>query len=262
MTRELEGQRAFVTGASSGIGQACAYALAKEGAAVVVHGRTVEKLSETLTTLRDLRAPAFPIVADFEDEAAIKPMCDEAMGLLGGIDIVVNNAGMDLGAYSVIDTDPAAWDTLYRVNLKAYFLVSKYLGRRMVDQKRGGRFIFIGSIAGKIAQAELAHYNSAKIAVIGLARSFAAEMGAHGITVNTICPGFTETKLNAIIFQDMAQQTGRRYEEIHDEAMMNNMLKAVIMPEDIGHLCAFLASPRARCITGQDINVCAGMCLW
>jgi NAD(P)-dependent dehydrogenase (short-subunit alcohol dehydrogenase family) len=259
---ELSGKRAFVTGASSGIGQAVAIAMAKEGADVAVHGRSLDALGETVQAIGAAGAKAVPVIADFADEASVKPICAEALDGLGGIDIVVNNAGMDLGGYNVVDTNEADWDQLYQVNLKTYFLISKYTAPTMIGQKTGGRFINVGSIGGKIAQAGLAHYNSAKMAITGFGRSFAAEMGEHAITVNTICPGFTETKLNSIIFNDMAKESGRPYDEIHDEEMLGNMLHMLILPDDIAHLAVFLASDKARAITAQDINVCAGLCLW
>ena len=259
---ELSGKRAFVTGASSGIGQAVAIAMAKEGANVAVHGRSLDALGETVQAIGAAGAKAVPVIADFADEASVKPICAEALDGLGGIDIVVNNAGMDLGGYNVVDTGEADWDQLYQVNLKTYFLISKYTAPTMIGQNTGGRYINVGSIGGKIAQAGLAHYNSAKMAIAGFGRSFAAEMGEHAITVNTICPGFTETKLNSIIFNDMAKESGRPYDEIHDEEMLGNMLHMLILPDDIAHLAVFLASDKARAITAQDINVCAGVCLW
>ena len=259
---QLSKKRAFVTGASSGIGQAIAIGMAKEGADVAVHGRNLEALADTIQAIEAAGTKAVPVVADFADEASVKPICKEALEGLGGIDIVVNNAGMDLGGYNVAETDEADWDLLYQVNLKTYFLVSKYTAPTMIEQKAGGRYINVGSIGGKIAQPGLAHYNSAKMAVTGFGRSFAAEMGEHGITVNTICPGFTETKLNSIIFNDMAKESGRPYDEIHDEEMLGNMLKTLILPDDIANLAVFLASDKARAITAQDINVCAGLCLW
>ena len=259
---QLSDRRAFVTGASSGIGQAIAIEMAKEGANLAVHGRSLEKLGDTIQAIEAAGSKAVPLVADFEDESSIKPMCANALAGLGGIDIVVNNAGMDLGGFNVVDTDEAGWDMLYQVNMKTYFLVCKYTAPAMIEQKTGGRIINVGSIGGKLAQASLAHYNSAKMAVTGFGRSFAAEVGEHGITVNTICPGFTETKLNSIIFNDMAKESGRSYDEIHDEEMLGNMLKMLIMPDDIAHLAVFLATDKARAITGQDINVCAGLCLW
>jgi NAD(P)-dependent dehydrogenase (short-subunit alcohol dehydrogenase family) len=259
---QLSEKRAFVTGANSGIGQAIAIGMAKEGANVAVHGRSLEKLEDTIQAIEATGAKAVPVIADFADESSIKPMCDEALAGLSGVDIVVNNAGMDLGVYNVVDIEEVGWDLLYQVNLKTYFLISKYTAPTMIEQKTGGRYINIGSIGGKIAQAGIAHYNSAKMAVTGFGRCFAAEMGEHGITVNTICPGFTETKLNTIMFKDMAEQSGRPYDEIHDENMLNNMLKMLIVPDDIAHLAVFLATEKARAITGQDINVCAGICLW
>lgn len=259
---QLSGKRAFVTGANSGIGQAIAIEMAKEGANVAVHGRSLEKLEDTIRAIEATGSKAVPLVADFEDESTIKPMCTDALRELGGIDIVVNNAAMDLGGVNVVDIDGVGWDTLYQVNMKTYFLVSKFTAPAMIEQKTGGRFINVGSVGGKLAQAGLAHYNSAKMAVTGFGRSFAAEVGEHGITVNTICPGFTETKLNSIIFNDMARETGRPYDEIHDEEMLGNMLKMLILPADIAHLAVFLASDKARAITAQDINVCAGLCLW
>src|SRR5688572_3167589 len=194
MESGLSGKRALVTGASRGIGQAVAQALATEGVMVAVHARTAARAKETLDVIKTAGGRAFAVEADLEKPEEIRSMCEQAIRQLGGIDIVVNNAGVaDLG--SVTEMDERLWDSTMNVNLKAPFLVCKHTLPTMIDQKKGGSVLFTSSTNGKTADANWSAYNASKHGLIGLMRCLAAELGPHNIRVNAVCPGWAETKM-------------------------------------------------------------------
>ena len=261
MTNQLQGARALVTGAASGIGRAIAVAFAREGATVAVHARDERRAAETLGEIAKAGGKAFPAIADIADSGQVKRMCEAAIDRLGGMDIVVNNAGIaDFGR--VVDMDEAQLDRIMTVNLKAPFLVAKHVLPRMIEQKRGGSIIFVASTNGKTADAEWSAYNSSKHGLLGLSKCLAAEVGREQIRVNAICPGWIETDMAKDCFRTIAEQTGKPFEELYDDGMRTNMMRALIPTEDVANMAVYLASERARFITGQSMNVDAGLCYW
>ncbi|MDP7344498.1 MAG: SDR family NAD(P)-dependent oxidoreductase, partial [Alphaproteobacteria bacterium] len=141
MTGELAGKRALVTGAASGMGRAIAESYAREGAVVAVQARSVERAGETLAAIKAAGGTAFTVAADLTDSAAIEAMCKDAIGRLGGIDIVMNNAGV-ADYKKVVDMDESFWDHIMDVNLKAPFLVAKFTLPTMIEQGSGGVQLF------------------------------------------------------------------------------------------------------------------------
>jgi len=262
MIRDLEGKRALVTGAASGIGRAIAIAFAREGATVAVHARSEERAKETIDEITAKRGAAFAAAAELRDPIAIKTMCEEAVGRMGGIDIVVNNAGID-ECVSAIEMSEETWDRILNINLKAAFLVSKYTLPTMIEKSQGGRMIFISSTNGKKAIPLFSAYNTSKHGLIGFARTLAAEVGDQGITVNTICPGWVDTQMAVDYHKRRSEEIGVTFEAFWQESMADtNMLKVIIAPEDVADCAVFLASKKARCITAQAINLCGGLCYW
>ena len=261
MGSQLQGTRALVTGAASGMGRAIAQAFAREGAHVAVHARSIERARETLDGISAAGGNAFAVAADLADTAQIRRMCGEALERLGGIDCIVNNAGVADTA-SVIEMEEPFWDRVLSVNLKAPFLVCKHTLPRMLEQGRGGTVIFIASTNGKTADAGWSAYNSSKHGLLGLMRCLAAEVGRQQVRVNAICPGWIETKMAVALHEKMAREAQRSFEAVYDESMRFNMMKALIPAEDVAEMALFLASDRGRYITGQSINVDAGLCYW
>lgn len=255
---DLSDKRALVTGASSGIGAAIAEAYAAAGARVAVHARTLEKAGPTLERIQASGGRAFAVAADLEDSAAIAAMCAAALDGLGGIDIVMNNAGIAAGG-RVADMDEVTWDRVMRVNLKAPFLIAKLTVAAMIAQGRGGRQLFISSTGAKIAEAEASAYNASKAGMNAFVRCFAAEVGAQGITVNAICPDWVDTPMARRDFE-RSLAAGESFEEVYERGMRDNMQHTMIEPVDVANLAVYLASDQARRITGQAINVCAGAC--
>ena len=261
MSNELQDARALVTGAASGIGRAIAVAFAREGATVAVHARDADRARETLEEISQAGGKAFPIAADLSDSLQIEKMCAAAIDRLGGIDIVVNNAGVAAMA-RVVDMEESLWDQTMTINLKAPFLVSKHTMPQMLEQKHGGSLLFIASTNGKTADAEWTAYNSSKHGLLGFAKCLAAEMGPEGIRVNAICPGWIETKMATDLHKTLAEQSGKPFAEIYDESMRFNMMSALIPSQDIADMAVYLSGARGRYITGQAINVDAGLCYW
>ncbi len=190
---KLTGKRCLVTGAGRGIGQAIALAFAREGAAVAILDRTPEASQETLAALRQLGATAEAVSADVADEAAVTAAIAAADAALGGIDVLVNNAGIDTTS-RLIDMPVAMWDEMMAVNLRSVFLCTRAVLPGMIE-RRWGRVISISSQLAHKGAADMAHYAAAKAGVIGFTRSLAYEVAKDGITVNAICPGPVDTAL-------------------------------------------------------------------
>ena len=255
---DLSSKQALITGASSGIGAAIAEVFAASGARVAVHARTLGKAAATLERIAAAGGDAFAVEADLEDAAAVGEMCRAALRGLGGIDIVVNNGGYYAPA-SVVEMGEGLWRRTMATNLTAPFLVTQLTLPAMIEQGRGGRQLYTSSVSAKIAEADSTAYNASKAGVNSFVRCLALEVGRHGITANAICPGWVDTPMARNAFADMLEE-GQTLDEAYAQGMGDNPLGAVIKPADIAHLAAFLASDKGRCITGQAINVCAGLC--
>jgi 3-hydroxybutyrate dehydrogenase len=261
MNLELEGKRALVTGAASGMGRSIAMAFANEGATVAVHARTLDRANEVVDKIKQANGKAVAVVADLFDNTAIKQMCDDTISKLDGIDIVVNNAGA-VSKAPLTETLEEEWDRIMQVNLKAPFLISQYLVPSMRLNANGGRLIFNSSVAAKLPDPIGSAYNASKAGVLGLVRSLAAELGNDGITVNAICPGWIDTPMAEKLHEEMySAESGKSLEEFYDGSIRGNMLGARITPENIAEFALYLASDKGRFMTAQAFNVCAGICL-
>ncbi len=259
MRIDLRGKRALVTGAASGIGEATAIAFAAAGAAVAVHARCIEQASPTVEKIKAAGGEAFAVAADLAEESAIKVMCNEAVQGLAGIDIVMNNAGVhDLADF--VDTDQQTWDRIMAINLDAPRLISQLTVPIMIAQGTGGRQLYTSSLSAIMAEVQSSAYCASKAALNSMARCLAIEVGQYGITVNTLNPGWVDTPMGRAGFELM-QEEGRFLDNEIESGMSDNMLGIVVKPKDISAMATFLASELGRCITGQDINICAGMSL-
>jgi len=262
MDTQLNGKRALITGASSGLGRAIAEAMAAEGATIAVHARSEAKAKDTLDAIANAGGSAFAVTADMTATGEIEAMCKTALDKLGGIDVVVNNAGV-YDYMSVPEMTEEQWDWVIDTDLKAPFLVTKYTLPAMQSQGEGGSQIYIASTNGKTADGLFSAYNAAKHGLIGFARCVAAEVGEQAIRANCICPGWIDTKMAASFHKEWSDENKVNYDEFWQESMADsNMLKRVGEPRDIGDFAVYLASERGRFITGQAINICGGLCYW
>jgi NAD(P)-dependent dehydrogenase (short-subunit alcohol dehydrogenase family) len=262
MDTQLTGKRALVTGAASGMGKAIAEAFAGEGATVAVHARSIERAQETIDSITSAGGECLAVAADLMKASEIASMCADAIKGLGGIDIVVNNAGV-YDYVSVPDMTEEQWDWIVGTDMKAPFLVTKHTLPTMLKQGNGGCLIYNASTNGKTADGLFSAYNAAKHGLIGFARCVAAEVGEHRINVNTICPGWVDTKMAVDFHTKWSKDNKLDYDEFWQEDMADtNMLHRIGEPRDIADFAVYLASERGRFIHGQAINVCGGLCYW
>ena len=242
----LAGRIALITGASQGIGRACALELARSGASVALAARNIDKLAEVAAEIAAAGGTARPFVLDVSSEGSIKDCAKAVIAHFGGVHILVNNAGItrDILALRMKKKD---WDDVLTTNLTGAFLLTQAVMSTMV-KNRWGRIINITSVVGETGQAGQANYAASKAGLIGLTKSLARELASRTITVNAIAPGYIETAMTAILTND--QKT----------AMTQHIpLGRVGTDTDIAHAVAFLASEEASYITGHTLDVNGGM---
>jgi len=257
MDTSLNGKRALVTGAGDGIGRAVAEALAREGAAVAVHGRNEARIAATLGAIEGAGGSAVPALADLTDEDAIDVMCAGVLDALGGLDILINNAGI-CSLQETPDMTPETWKSILATNLTAPFLISRALYPALVESGADASVIFISSIAADAHAAGWGAYAASKNGLNAFMHCLADELGAHGVRVNTIAPGWVETKMAQQLHKGIAAAAGAPYQALYDGNMRGNMLRALLTPDSIGDMAVFLASARGRFITAQTLAVCGG----
>ncbi len=259
----LTGRVALVTGASQGIGRACALKLAKCGASVGLVARNQQKLEEVaqeVTVVVRAGTPAPPesqiggakgvparaFVADVGNEDQIKSVFKVVLAEFGKIDILVNNAGITRDQL-IMRMKRADWDAVLNINLTSAYLCSQQAISSMLKQ-RWGRIINITSVFGQTGQAGQANYAASKAGLIGLTMAIAREVGSRNITCNAVSPGFIETAMTSVLSEELKQS-----------ALQAIPLRRIGTPEDVARCVAFLASEEAGYITGHVLNVNGGM---
>jgi 3-oxoacyl-[acyl-carrier protein] reductase len=242
----LSSRVALVTGASQGIGRACALKLAKEGARLAVAARNQEKLNELVAEIMAAGGEAAAFTLDVADEDQVKPTVKAAIAQFGKIDILVNNAGITRDQL-VMRMKRADWDAVLQTNLtSAYLCIQQVIGSML--KQRWGRIINITSVFGQMGQAGQANYAASKAGLIGLTMAIAREVGSRNITCNAVAPGFIETAMTAVLS-----------EELKRTAVQQIPLGRVGSPDDVASAVAFLASDDASYITGHVLNVNGGI---
>ncbi|HEY5380401.1 MAG TPA: SDR family NAD(P)-dependent oxidoreductase [Pseudolabrys sp.] len=248
----LDGRHVLITGGGTGIGAAIARALAVEGAALSLAGRRKEPLEAMAKELPTATA----IVADVTSEEDCAAMAKAAREAHGPIDIVIANAGMAASAPAG-KIDLQHWQQVIDVNLTGAFLtVSAALAN--VTRAPGGRIVFIASTAGLKGYSYVAAYVAAKHGVVGLMRALSLELAGKGVTVNAVCPGFTDTPLLEAAAGNIAAKTGRSAEQSRAELAKDNAHGRLVTPEEVAQSVLFLCSPGASSINGQAIAVTGG----
>ncbi len=256
---KLAGKNALVTGATKGIGRAIALAFAKEGAGLIVTGRNTSELTSLEQEVRGLGGVCHTVAADLAEPEAASNVWDFAKQAGGDIHILVNNAGMGSSAKPMLvaEYDDEFWTQMLYVNLTVpYILIRKALPEMI--QRQHGRIINVASINGKIPSVYGCAYAASKHGLLGLTKTVAVENVGHGITANSICPGPVATLLNDIRVQFDAEQAGRSFEE--QEKTMTGLGRRLV-PEEIAPLAVYLASDDAATMTGQSLNIDAGICM-
>jgi NAD(P)-dependent dehydrogenase (short-subunit alcohol dehydrogenase family) len=254
MTHFWPGAHALVTGAGSGIGAATAVALAKAGVRVSIAGRRIEALKTTATLLGD-RAGAV-VAIDVTNEPAVTEGIAKIEAGAGPIDILVNNAGKASSA-PFDKTGAALWSDMLASNLSSVFLVTHAVLPGMAKRGRG-RVINVASTAGLVGYAYVSAYVAAKHGVIGLTRSLALEYARRGVTVNAVCPGYTDTPLVADAAANIVAKTGRSESEARAALAKVNPMQRLVAPEEVADTILWLASEGASSINGQAVAVAGG----
>jgi NAD(P)-dependent dehydrogenase (short-subunit alcohol dehydrogenase family) len=253
----LDGKAAIVTGAGAGIGKACARKLAQEGAAVVVAERSESDGTSAAEKILASGGQALFVRCDVSIEQDVKTLINRTVEIYGTLDILVNNAGVPGSVKPVSDLSLKEWRSAMSINLDGTFLCCKYALPVMMEKKTGV-IINMASVSGKRPMPLRSVYTTAKMGVIGLTRTLAAEVGSFNIRVNAICPGSVTGERQQTVFEGIMRSTGTSLEEVRKMKAESAALKSFVEPEDVASLVVFLASDESRKITGQDINVCAG----
>ncbi|MGH8459175.1 MAG: 3-oxoacyl-[acyl-carrier-protein] reductase [Nevskiales bacterium] len=242
----LEGRVALVTGASQGIGRACALELAAAGASIAAAARNEEKLAEVVREIASRGGQAAAFRMDVASEDDVKAAVKAALDGFGKVDILVNNAGVTRDQL-VMRMKRADWDSVLATNLTgAYLCIQQVIGSML--KQRWGRIINITSIFGQIGQAGQANYSASKAGLIGLTKAVAREVASRNITVNAIAPGYIETDMTRDISEDARKA-------LFDSIPMQRIGR----PEDVAAAALFLASEGAGYVTGQVLQVNGGL---
>ena len=235
----FEGQRALVTGATSGIGRAVALQLARDGAEVLVHGRDAARGAQTVNEITEAGGKASFVAADLEDAADVRRLADD----VGDVDILINNAGISVFGPTA-EFDVNAFDKMFASNVRAPFILVAALAPGMVARGRGS-IVSLSSMAGGVGLVGGAAYGATKASLEAMTRAWAAEYSASGVRVNAIAPGpvYTPTPSGPEFITALGATT---------------LMHRASQPEEIAEVISFLASPRASYITGTTVAVDGG----
>lgn len=271
--KRLQGKVALVTGSGrrKGLGEAIARRLAAEGARVVLSDigvpapnmpadriGTSAELEEVVASIRAEGGEAIGVALDVRDEAQVEAAVARAVATWGRLDILVNNAGIGYLMEPLVDVARERWQAVLEVNLMGAFLCTKHAARQMILQGGGGRIVNIASVAAKRGSWHLTAYSASKHGLIGLTRSAAVELGAHGITVNAICPNHVTTGLGSVQNEYRSKIKGQSVDEYLAEMRGRIPLGRVGLAEDTAKACAFLCSDEACYVTAEAMNVSGG----
>lgn len=242
----LEGRIALVTGASQGIGRACALELARAGATVALAARNEAKLAESAAEIEALGGKSAAFSLDIASEESIKTCAKAVLERFGKVEVLVNNAGITRDGL-MLRMKRGDWDDVLTTNLTGAFLLTQALLSAML-KNRWGRIINVSSVVGRTGQAGQVNYAASKAGLIGLTRAMAREVASRGVTVNAVAPGYIETPMTAVL----------------DEKQRAAMLAAIPLGRagtdmEIAQAVAFLASEAAAYITGHVLDVNGGM---
>ncbi|GGX03398.1 SDR family NAD(P)-dependent oxidoreductase [Undibacterium macrobrachii] len=251
----LVGKHAVVTGGATGIGFAIAQALLAQGVKVTITGRTEANLHTAQQQLNDAGLIQ-AIVMDVSDSASVTAGFSQAVEHFCTVDILINNAGQASSA-AFLKTSEAQWQQMLAVNLTGTFLCTQQVLPAMLAQS-WGRIVNVASTAGLKGYAYVAAYAAAKHGVIGLTKSLALEVAQKGVTVNAVCPGYTETDIVRDAITNIMTKTGRSEEQARAELSAANPQQRLIQPEEVADAVLWLCSPASASQNGQSIAIAGG----
>lgn len=245
--KELENKTVIVTGGSKGIGKSIALTFAQLNANVVISGRNKSALEETLEELREYNKNCIAISGDLSNIDEVRHLIDTAAAEFGSVDVLVNNAGVNI-AKPALEVTEDDWDTVLDLNLKTAFFASQAAAKYMIPQK-SGRIINIASQMAFVGYIKRAAYCSSKGGLVQMTKALAVEWASEGVRVNAVAPTFIETELTTKMFED---------KEFKKDVDSRILLDGLSQPEDISGAVLYLASNMANFVTGETIKVDGG----
>jgi NAD(P)-dependent dehydrogenase (short-subunit alcohol dehydrogenase family) len=256
----LAGRRALVTGAGRGIGRSIALALAAAGADVALSARSRDELEQVAASISALGRRAVVLPCDVTDVQQVAGLVDAVVGELGGVDVLVNNAGA-AASHKFLDHPDALWHHMLAINLTSVYYMTKAFAPLMVAQ-RWGRIIMIASIASKTGARYIAAYAASKHGVLGLTRALALELVSYNITVNAICPGYVDTPMTDANVSAIAERTRLSEAQARETLAKLSPQQRLIAPEEVAAMAVYLAQEISGGITGQAINIDGGTVMY
>lgn len=258
---QLKDQVAVITGGGRGIGAEIALRFAAEGADVALLARSVDAMEDVADRVRALDQQALVVPTDLSDRAAIVAAADRTLDAFGRVDTLVNNSGLGGPSAPLWEIEPDDWDETFRVNVTGTYLCCKAFLPGMIE-RRSGSVVLIGSVTGKRPLVNRTPYAASKMALVGLTRTLASEVGQFGIRVNVISPGGVEGERLSWVMQQQADAKGISLDEAREEFAGASPLGRLVATEDVADAAVFLASSRSAAITGEDMNVNAGLAMY
>ncbi|KAJ8597666.1 NAD(P)-binding protein [Rhizopogon salebrosus TDB-379] len=257
---------ALITGSAQGIGRGIALRLARDGFDIALNDVPTKstQLQSVATEVENLGRQVCVVPADVSDHEQVKEMVDDAVTKLGGLDVMVANAGIFAGG-SLVSSTIESWDRTFSVNARGIYLCYKYAAMQMIEQGGGGRIIGATSLAGKMGTPGACSYSASKFAIRGLTQVAAIELGKYNITVNAYAPGAIQTPMTEDMIKDSGNlNLGGTIDDIQslkwNMSLFENVpIKHVGQPEDVASIVSYLVSKEAHFITGQCISVDGGI---
>jgi NAD(P)-dependent dehydrogenase (short-subunit alcohol dehydrogenase family) len=262
MTTEFVGKVAVITGGNQGIGRAIALAFASAGASVAIAARTTESLESTGAELDEIGAEWLAATCDVSDPAAVDLMGSTVLERFGRADIVVANAGIPGPTKPAHQISTEEWRECISVDLDGVFFTFRRFIPALIQHGTGGSLIAVSSVTGKRPLRGRTPYAAAKMGLLGLVRTLAAELGEHQIRVNSVCPGAVAgPRFDRVVHAQATSQAISDAEALRQFIAVTPLERAVTESE-VADACAFLASNRASAITGEDLNVSGGLAMY
>ncbi|MCU6433031.1 SDR family oxidoreductase [Undibacterium sp. Jales W-56] len=251
----LAGKHALVTGGGKGIGLAIASTLLEQGAAVTISGRNEHTLQDAMRYLHGKGSVSY-VLMDVTDLHSVQQAFEHAIVRKGRVDILINNAGQAVSA-PFLKTSADMWQQMMAVNLSGAFHCTQQVLPAMLEVG-WGRIVNVASTAALTGYAYVAAYCAAKHGVLGMTRALALEVASKGVTVNAVCPGYTETDMVADAVANIVAKTGRTDEQARTDLAAGNPQKRFVQPDEVAHSVAWLCQPAAAAMNGQAIAVAGG----
>ena len=262
MVQQLAGKVAVVTGGNQGIGLAIARALAVAGSSVAICARTRSSLEQAAAAIRATGVDCLAVPCDVADPGSTDAMASAVLQRFGRVDVVVANAGIAGAVRPMHELTYEEWRECMAIDLDGVYLTFRRFIPGMIAAGAGGSLIALSSITGKRPLVERSVYAAAKMGVIGLVRTLALELGPHAIRVNSVCPGAVEGPRLDRIVKQRAESLGISEDESRRQFSDASAMKRPTRPEEVAAACVFLADDSSAGITGEDMNVSAGLVMY